>query len=194
MRTNHSRNEIDKDIDNQRILIAAKQMEESIASSNILLLRPSDRERLGMGQISIRELTPALTENLPLVLALFQELLPSRDLVTYRLNRRVLLEIADEIIDDCGETPCAIELMHERRSELEAMFSHLDQLANTNSHTHLLIADHDFRSWFANPNRLFADSEPLLFDPIPWSVRFDGNEFLLTRTQAVASEQFTTTH
>lgn len=194
MSTNHSRNEIDKDIENQRILIAAKRMEESIASSNIFLLRPSDQERPGMGQISIRELTPALTENLPLVLALFQEFLPSRDRVTYRLNRRVLLEIADEMIDDCGEMPCAIELMHERRSELGALFSHLDQLANTNSHTHLLIADHDFRSWFTNPNRLFADSEPLLFDPIPWSVEIDEDEILLTRTQTVAAEQFTTIH
>ena len=84
--------------------------------------------------------------------------------------------------------------MHEGRCELEALFRHLDQLAKTKSNTHLLIADQDFRSWFMNPHRLIADSEPLLFDPIPWSFEIDEDEFLLTRTQAFATEQFTTIH
>ena len=194
MSFDNSRNEIDQDIQNQAILIAANQMEEAIANSNILLLRPSDRERPEKEHVNIQKLTPALTENLPLVFALFQEFIPSRSRVTYRLNRRCLLETADEMIDDCSETPCTIELMHERRSELEALFSHLDKLARTNSNTHLLIADQDFRSWFMNPHRLIADSEPLLFDPIPWSVEIDEEEFVLTRTQPVSAEQFTTIH
>jgi hypothetical protein len=104
------------------------------------------------------------------------------------------LEIADEMIEDWGETLCTIELMHERRCELETLFSYLDQLAKTKSNTHLLIADQDFRSWFTNPNKLIADSEPLLLDPIPWSVEIHEDEFLLTRTQTVAAEQFTTIH
>ena len=194
MSSSYGRDEIDKDIKNQRILNAAREIEESIANSNIFLLRPSDRERPGTEHISIRELTPALKENLPLVFALFQEFLPSLDRVTYRLNSRLLLEKADEMIGDCSEMPHTIELMHERRIELERLLSHLDQLAKTNSNTHLLIADQDFRSWFTNPNRLIADSEPLLFDPIPWSVEIDEDEFLLTRTQVVAAEQFRTIH
>jgi len=194
MSISYGRDKIDKDIQNQRILNAARNIEESIVNSNIFLLRPSDRERPGMDHVSIQKLTPPLRKNLPLVFALFQEFLPSLDRVTYRLNGRVLLEKAHEMIDDCSEMPYTIELMHERRIELERLLSHLDQLAKTNSNTHLLIADQDFRSWFTNPNRLIADSEPLLFDPIPWSVEIDEDEFLLTRTQAVAAEQFRTIH
>jgi hypothetical protein len=194
MSISYGRDKIDKDIQNQRILNAAMKIEESIAKSNIFLLRPSDRERPGMDHISIQKLTPPLRKNLPLVFALFQEFLPSLDRVTYRLNRRVLLEKADEMIDDCSEMPHTIELMHERRVELETLLNHLDQLAKTNSNTHLLIADHDFRSWFMYPNRLFTDSEQLLFDPIPWTVEIDEDDILLIRTQTVAAEQFTTIH
>lgn len=175
-------------------MIEVKTMEENIVHSNISLLRPSDRKNPEIKKFSIHKLTPVLTDNIFLVFALFQEFKPSYDRISYRLNRRILLEIADEMIENWCQSLCTIELMHERRCELEALFSHLDQLAKTNSNTHLLIADQDFRSWFTNPNRLLADSEPLLFDPIPWSVEIDEDEFLLTRTQVVAAEQFTTIH
>lgn len=194
MSLSYGRDKISNDIQNQRILNAAIKIEENIANSNIFLLRPSDQERPGMEDAIIRELTPPLKENLPLVFALFQEFLPSLDRVSYRLNRRVLLKKADVMIDKFSEMPHTIELMHERRIELETLLSHLDQLAKKNSTTHLLIADQNFRSWFTNPNRLIADSEPLLFDPIPWSVEIDEDEILLTRTQKIAAEQFTVIH
>lgn len=192
MSTYHSRIQLKKDI--RKISISAKQMEETFSHSNISLLRPSDRKRSETGEFSHQRLTRELTDKLILIFALYQDFKTSNDRVSYCLNKRVLLEIADEMIEDWGETHCTIELMHERRCELEALFRHLDQLAKTKSNTHLLIADHDFRSWFTNPNWLIADSEPLLFDPIPWSVEIDEDEFLLTRTQTVAAEQFTTIH
>jgi hypothetical protein len=82
--------------------------------------------------------------------------------------------------------------MKERRNELKMLFEHLENLVKSKSYAHLMIANRDFRSWFTNPNKYIAENEPLLIDPIPWSVRFEGNEFLLTRTQAVAAEQFAT--
>lgn len=177
----------------RKIYFKASLMEKLIRESNIFLLRPTEKNQSNIHLIKVDEEHLSDKKIPQFVTALFQEFRPIRDRVIYRLNKRFLLELADELISSSAGNTQLSSLVEERRNELKKLFEHLENLVKSKSFALLLIADQDFRSWFTNSSEFIAENEPLLFDPVPWSVRFDGNEFLLTRTQAVAAEQFTTT-
>ena len=165
-------------------------------ASNIKLLHPESQTN-SLSAITIDH-NKRYSNSRNLVLGLFQELRPERrrqtHLVSYCMNKLLLLELANELLSQKDIDPMVKDLMNRRLAELKILFNRLERISQSQAPVKLLIVDHDFRSWFTNPYEYLDENSPLLEDPVPWTVDFDGVEFTLTRTEAVLAEQFTVMH
>lgn len=172
------------------------RVREAHIASNIKLLHPEfQNNNLAINTIDHEK---RCSNSRNLVLALYQELRPERrgqtHFVSYRMNRLLLLELANELLSQTDVDPMVKDLMNQRLAELKILFNRLERISQSRATVELLIVDHDFRSWFSNPCEYLDENFPLLEDPVPWTVDFDGEEFTLTRTEVVLAEQFTVVH
>lgn len=160
--------------------------------SNIRLLHPS--ARIGRTPVNVIPDISKNNGNRNLILALFQELRPEKrgltHFVSYRMNKPLLLELANELLLQKDVAPVVKDLINQRLAELKILFKRLERISQSQATVELVIIDHDFRSWFLNPCEYLHENSPLLEDPVPWQVDFDGEEFTLTRTEPVLPEQF----